>query len=429
MKRDLNLKVEHITRLEGHGDIVVDVQDGVLKEARLDIVEAPRFFESMLRGRRYDEAAVIGARICGICSVSHTCASLKATEKALGIMLSDRDVLLRKLSYNGEMVQSHVLHVMLLVAPDLLGVNSVFPLIETHKDAVLMAMRMKKLANDTCQVVGGGHVHGCAMVPGGLTHIPTTEELLGLKGRYEAAIEDVKATVELLSTLTIPEFDRETEYISLKLPDEYALYDGQIYSSDGGYMPVESYRQVANEYIVPHAAAKRARWHRDAYMVGALARVNNSYDQLLPLGKQAAEALGLTVPCHNPFMINVAQVVETAHCVEDSIRLIDQILETGLPEEVGAITPRAGSGVGAVEAPRGILFHDYEYDGNGAIVSANCIIPTAQNTGNIELDMKAIVPQLLDLPEDEISLTLQILVRAYDPCISCATHLLDVKFV
>ena len=194
-------------------------------------------------------------------------------------------------------------------------------------------------------------------------------------------------------------------------------------------MPVESYRQVTNEYIVPHAAARRARWHRDAYMVGALARVNNSYDQLLPLGKQAAEALGLTVPCHNPFMINVAQVVETAHCVEDSIQLIDQILEAGLPEEVGVITPRAGSGTGAVEAPRGILFHDYEYDGNGAIVSANCIIPTAQNTGNIELDMKAIVPQLLDLPEDEISLTLQILVRAYDPCISCATHLLDVKFV
>jgi len=425
---DMKFKVNHITRVEGHGNIVLDVEKGEIKDLKWEVVEAPRLFEAMLRGHRWDEAHHISCRICGICSVSHTSASLRATEAAMDIPISDQTLKLRKLIFHAEMIQSHVLHVYLLVAPDLLGVPSVFPLISSHTDVVLRAMRMKKLSNDISHVIGGRHVHPISMIPGGFSSLPKKSEVEELRERLEACKADLTATVELCATLSLPDFVRETEYISIRMPDEFAMYEGSVVSSDAGPMPLDRYKEVVNEFVVPHSTAKHARWHRNSYMVGALARVNNNYEMLHPQAKAAAEALGLKTPCYNPFMNNIAQVVEAAHSVYDACDIIDELLEKGIEREEFTVEPKAGRGIGVVEAPRGILFHDYTYGDDGRIVSANCVIPTNQNHESIEDDFRELVPQIMDQPQDDVRQTLEMLVRAYDPCISCSTHFLDVKF-
>ena len=429
MSKQIKIDVHHITRVEGHGDIVVDVVNGELKQCELHVTETPRFFEAMLLGRPYAEAAYITSRICGICAVGHATTSLRATEKALGVTLSEQTKLLRRLNFLGEMLDSHVLHAYMLVAPDLLNVGSVFPLAKTAPEVVLRALRMKKLAGDICQTVAGRHTHPIAMTVGGFTHLPKTAELYELRDRFAAIKPDLVATVELFQSLQMPEFERETEYMALRNDEAYGFIDGDVVSSDGGRWPVEEYRSLTNEVIRPHSSAKHCSNQRESYMVGALSRFNMNHDLLHPQAKSAAEALGLKPICTNPFMNTVAQVVEIAHCISEGEALLDELLRRELAwEEPAQPTRLSGEGVGACEVPRGILFHNYAID-EGKITAANCIIPTNQNVANVEADMRAMVPTLLDLPQPEIAHQLEMLVRAYDPCISCSTHMLDVKFV
>ncbi|MBK8901055.1 MAG: Ni/Fe hydrogenase subunit alpha [Anaerolineaceae bacterium] len=426
---NVKVNVHHLTRVEGHGNIVVDVVNGELKQCDLQIVETPRFFEAMLRGKPYQNASHITSRICGICAVGHATASLRASEVALGVELSEQTKLLRRLNFLGELLDSHVLHAYMLVAPDFLGAPSVIPLANTAPDVVLRALRMKKLAGDLCQAIAGRHTHPIAMVVGGFTHFPTANQLYQLRERFEAVREDVVATADLFQTLKLPQFERETEYIALRRDDGvYGFIDGDIVSTDGGKWPASAYKTVTNEYLVPHSSAKHAQNQRESYMVGALARFNVNHDLLHPVAKEVAAGLGLKPKATNPYLITVAQVVEIAHCVEEAIQLIDALLEREIAWEDPALpTRQSGEGVGACEVPRGTLFHHYVIE-EGQIVGANCIIPTGQNLANIELDMKALVPTLLDRTQQQITHALEMLVRAYDPCISCSTHLLDVRF-
>ncbi len=425
----LKVDVHHVTRVEGHGNIVVDVQDGVLTQCDLQIVETPRFFEAMLRGRSYADASHLTSRICGICAVGHATASLRATEQALGVTLSPQTTLLRKLNFHGEILDSHILHIYMLVAPDYLGLGSVIPLAQSAPDVVLRALRMKQLAGDLCAAICGRHTHPISMTVGGFTHFPKASDLQALRGRLVASRADCDETIELLKGLQFPDFERETEYVALHKEDDYCFIDGAIASSDGGTWELDDYRQVTNETIVRHSSAKHTRNQRDSYMVGALARFNINHDHLHPRAKAAAEALGLQPKVINPYLIAAAQAVEVVHCTEDAILLIDQLLEHGIKHEEPAPPTRlTGEGVGAAEVPRGTLFHHYRIE-DGIIVGANCVIPTGQNLANIELDMRALVPTILDRTQPEITLALEMLVRAYDPCISCSTHMLNVKFV
>jgi len=427
--KNINVNVDHITRVEGHGNIVVNVKEGKIEECKWEVVEAPRFFEAFVRGRSYLEIAHITSRICGICSIGHTLCSLQATEAAMGVKISEQTRLLRRILIQGENLQSHVLHSYFLAAPDFVGAPSVFPLVQTHPEVVVRALRMKKLANDLCDVFGGRTVHPITPTVNGFTKLPEIKDIKEIRRRLVAAGPDLEATLALFKTLKIPDFQRETEYISLKSKEEYALYEGVIASTDAGTTPVANYRNWTNEYLVPQSTAKYTKHVRDSYMVGALARFNNNHDQLPARAQKAAEELGLKAPCYNPFMNTVVQVVEVVHALDESIRLIDELLDKGLKEEDRRILLKAGRGVGSVDVPRGILFHDYTYDKNGICVEANCIIPTNQNHANIQKDMEALLPQVLDRPQEEIRLSLEMLVRAYDPCISCSTHLLKVEFV
>lgn len=424
--KTFDINVHYVTRVEGHGNIVVSVKDGRVQDAKFEVVESPRFFEAMLKGRRYDEAAHITSRICGICSPGHTTTSLRAMENALGIVPSEQTVLLRKLMVDSETIQSHILHTYFLVAPDFFNAPSVLPLAATHTDVVLRALRLKKLANEMGAVIGGRPVHPISMVLNGFTQLPTVRQLKDLRQKLADALPDLEATVDLFSTLTLPAFERETEYIALKSPAEYAFYDGDIASTDGGLTPVSDYLSKIKEHVVQHSTAKHAKAARQSYAVGALARINNNYSQLLPMAKRAAEKLGYKPISYNPFMNNIAQVIETAHAFESSLNIIDELLSRGIKEEDRRFEIRAGRGVGAVEVPRGLLIHDYTVDEKGIIQAANCIIPTNQNFANLDDDIRAIVPELMDKPKEEVTHLLEMLVRSYDPCISCAVHLIDL---
>ncbi|MEK6643122.1 MAG: Ni/Fe hydrogenase subunit alpha [Planctomycetota bacterium] len=430
----LTIDIKEITRVEGHGNISVRLDDGEITRLELQIVESPRFFEAFLRGRRYDEAPHITCRICGICSVGHTTASLKAVEAACGIEPSEQTKLLRKLILHGEQLQSHILHLYFLAVPDYLGVGSVIPLAKSHPDVVKRALRMKRLANDVCTVVGGRHIHPISLHVGGITHVPLPEQLRAIKLRLEGSRDDLMRTVEVFQGLNLPSLHRDTEYLSLKVVDngEYAFYDGDIVSTKNSRpTAVADYRSRVIETIAPHSAAKHCHTPLSpTYAVGALARFNNNHEQLHPSAKAVALSLNLTAPCDNPFHNNTAQLVETVHCTETAIELIDELLASGLALEPVIPPSRFGRGVGAAEVPRGILFHEYGLDAQGRIEDANLIIPTGQNLANIEEDMRVLVAQMLNAgaTKEEITLKLEMLVRAYDPCISCATHFLDVEW-
>lgn len=428
--KSVAINVEHVTRVEGHGNITVNVRNGVLEKCQLDIVEAPRCFEAMVRGKPYYQIQPITCRICGICSVAHSFASLRATEDAMGVELSEQTLLLRKLMLDGEYLQSHILHVLFLVAPDLLKVGSVFPLAASAPEVVLMALRMKKLGNDISAILGGRHVHPVAVQVGGFSYFPTVDELKSIQQRLIAYEKDLDTVVDLLAQLSFLDFEQETEYIALKKPDEFALYDGPLASSkQSDTVPQRNYRELVNEYIQPHSTAKHARARSESYMVGALARLQINNDLLSPKAKMVAQKLGFTAPTHNPFHNNVAQLIETAHCWEEALQITEELLRRGVQPEKPQVQVKAGRGVGIVEAPRGTLIHEYTYDDKGILLEANCIIPTGQNYANIERNMRGMVPQILDKSEDEIRLLCEMLVRAYDPCISCSTHLLEVEFV
>ena len=432
MSGTLDVNVHHVTRVEGHGNIIVKATDGTIEKVQWQVVEAPRFFEAMVRGRSYEDIQTIVSRICGICSASHSLASTKAVENALGIQVSEQSRKLRLLLLHGEQLESHVLHVGYLVAPDLLGQKSVVPLVASHPDLVLTIVRAHRLGNEWMELIGGRKTHPVSLRPGGFGKLPTEAQLAELKEKLAAIVPDLKAIAEAVLSVAdkLPAFDRPTEYIALTGADYYTFYDGEIGSTDTDQtVPVDRFESVVNEYVSEQSTAKWAKWHRDSYAVGALARFNLNSDKLLPLARSVAEMFGLQPGCCNPFMNSVAQIVEAVQIVEHGIQLIDELLDEGIKPEKPQVTVRAGEGAGAVEAPRGILFHRYAFDEKGKCTSANICIPTNQNHANIQKDFEALVPQIIDRSQDEVRLTLEMLVRSYDPCISCSTHFLDVQFV
>ena len=429
--KNIDINVQHLTRVEGHGNIVINVNEGKIDTVQWQVPEAPRFFEAMVKGREYNDIATITSRICGICSIGHTLASLKATEAAMDIEISETTRVLRELLLHGETLQSHILHVCYLVVPDLFKVNSVFPLIETHKDVVLLVTKIHRLANEWCDIIGGRTTHPIRARIGRFSKLPTKKELEDLKKRLTEGVDDLKKLADVVKSLAgaIPDFTRETEYLSLTNGSEYAFYDGHCTTTDiDKTIPANEYKRVVNEFVVSQSTAKYGKFTRGSFMVGALARYNNNYKQLTPTATSVAEILGLKGIHYNPYMNSIAQVVECVFAVERSIDHINWLLDNELQLENPEIEVKAGKGVGAVEVPRGILFHDYEYDDKGICVKANCVIPTNLNHNNIQLDFEKMVPEMMHLGEKELQFHLEMLVRAYDPCISCSTHLLNVEF-
>lgn len=424
MKSTRTIDIHHITRVEGHGNIKIRIHDGRLEEARWEVVETPRFFEAMLVGKKWENAPWISGRICGICSIGHTLASIRAVENGFGIVPTEQTRKLRLLLKHMETLQSHILHLYFLSAPDFLGVGSVFPLINSHPDVVMRAARMKQLANDVCDTIGGRRMHPTRTIVGGFTMVPEKKELVRFRTRLKDATDDLLKTAELFRTFNIPDFVRETEFVSLKGDDSYPFIGGDLASTDGVRKKEHEYKSMTNEYLVEQSTSKWSRLSRQSLAVGALARVNNNYNLLHPIAKEIAASFGLKPVNHNPYMNNIAQLVECVHVVMDSLSIIDELTGSTWQEPRQPVTPKSGLGVGAVEVPRGILYHAYEFDKDGRIMHCDCVIPTSQNHANIQHDLQELATKfaLKGANDRDIELLAQMLVRSYDPCISCSVH-------
>lgn len=417
------LTVEHVARIEGHGTISVDVDAGVVTDIRMDIVEPARLFEAMVVGRRFDEAPLITSRICGICSPNHAITSIKALEAALGVEISERTRLLRSLMLYGSYLQNHATHLYLFAAPDFVGLPSVFPLAQTHPEVVRRALHIKKLGNELTTIVGGRPVHPITAVIGGFSAEPTSHELEALATALHAVANDAAETVALFAGFEVPEFVSAGEMLALRADADYAVYDGEVCALDAGWCrPPREYREFVTETTVAHSNAKHATVDGRTFMVGALARVNLSWDRLLPSARVVASKAGLRPVTRNTFHNNLCQAIELVDAAERCALLCERLISEGGSSAPVPFTVKAGEGTAATEAPRGTLYHTLALGDDGLITAGDVITPTAQNLANLEADMRAYAPTVAHLPEDEFILAIERLVRAYDPCLSCAVH-------
>jgi len=425
MKRiQCEIKVQPLTRVEGHGNINIRIREGKVRAARWEVVEAPRFFEALLTGKHFENAPYLCGRICGICSIGHTLASVRAIEQAFGIEVPHPIQLLRLVLKHMETLQSHVLHLFFLAAPDFFNTSSVLPLLERRPEVVGIALRLKQLANDGADILGGRRIHPSRVVVGGFTMLPDREELALLKERLEQAQDDLHQTVALFAGLETPEFKRECLLVSLEGKERYPFIGGKIMTSEGSVAAEEEYDRFIQEYTVKRSTAKWCKVSGKSFAVGALARVCNNFSLLHPKAQEAAQELGVILNRTNPLYNNHAQVVECVHVVHEAQALIGQLLDLPPFEPRVPVAPRPGRGVGAVEVPRGTLYHAYTFDDSGRILSADCVIPTNQNHARIDQDIKLLARQgaAAGLTDHQIEHLAQMLVRAYDPCISCSVH-------
>lgn len=426
------IKVEHLARVEGHGGITVELDGDAVSQVRFDLFEGARLLESLIKGRSYEDVAQIVSRICAICSAAHSLTSIKATEAAFGVEVSPQTHMLRDLLYRGESIESHALHLFCLAAPDYLGYTSATALAADYPDAVKMGLRLKKLGNLIQDTIGGRAIHPVNVVPGGFGKLPSVDQLNALRAGLLEALEDCKATLNLLATLPPADFcESPTVFAGIDMKGDYGYYRGDeiTVKANGKQKKVKAadYRSLTNEKAVPHAHAKHSSFDGKPFMVGALARLTVNAAP----NDRAAEAikrLGLKLPSGNPMDNNKAQAVELIYDVERALCAVDKLLRTGLTEAPRVpVKPKAGTGTAVTEAPRGILFHSYTYDADGNIVSGDVITPTAINAASIEDHFRHAVEQSMDKSVPALTRKLEMIARAYDPCISCSVHLIQKK--
>ena len=422
------INVNYLARVEGEGALYIRSQGDKVEACELRIFEPPRFFEGFLRGRYFTEAPDITARICGICPVAYMMGSSHAMEAIAGVnpgteIPQIRE--LRRLLYCGEWIESHVLHIYMLHAPDFMDYPDAIAMGRDYPELVRSALRLKKLGNSIMSLLGGREIHPVNVRVGGFYKAPTKAELRGLVDELEWGVEAAEQTARLVSRLPFPRFEQDYEFISLRHPEEYPFNEGRMVSNKGMDVPINEYDDVLKEEHVAHSTALQSRVvGRGPAHMGPLARYANNRDKLTPRARAAAEAAGLGVACFNPFKSIIARAVEVIFACEEALRLIDHYKE---PSAAYVETPpRAGTGYGATEAPRGICYHRYTVDDQGIIQDGKIVAPTSVNQAVIEHDLSRYVAPLLSLPDDEIKAYCEQAIRNYDPCISCSTHFLDL---
>jgi sulfhydrogenase subunit alpha len=415
------IRVDQLARVEGEGSLFVKVNDGNVVDVKLKIFEPPRFFEAFLRGRMYTEAPDITARICGICPVAYQMSAVNAMEDLFGVTVDPQVRNLRRLIYCGEWIESHVLHIYMLHAPDFLGFEDALLLAKEKPELVKNALKMKKIGNDIVRIVGGREIHPVNVRVGGFYRVPAKSELAPLIEQLKWGRDEAVATARLVSTFVFPEFDLDYEFVALRHPDEYPMSEGRIISSGGLDLPVREFEFHFEERHVAHSNALHGfEKGLGMYCVGPMARFNLNHDLLSPLARQVAEDLHLVPPVRNPFKSIIVRSIEAIEAYSEALRIIEQYEPPESP--IVSFEPLAGIGFGASEAPRGMLYHRYRVGDDGLIKDAKIVPPTAQNQPRIEEDVRKFVSRNIDMPREELTWKCEQAVRNYDPCISCATH-------
>jgi len=419
------IKVDYLARVEGEGALYVKIKGDTVTDVKLKIFEPPRFFEAFLRGRMYSEASDITARICGICPVAYQMSAVHAMEHAFGDTIVGQLRELRRLIYCGEWLESHVLHVYMLHAPDFLGYPDVMHMAQDYPDIVKRGLQMKKAGNAIVALLGGREVHPVNVRVGGFYRAPSKQELgqldEKLKWGRDAALETIRWTAQF----PFPDFEQDYEFVALRHPTEYPFNEGRLVSNKGLDISVQEYEDHFSEEHVPYSNALHSVLkERGAYFVGPLARYNLNFDRLSPLAQQAARDAGLAPDCRNPFKSIIVRSVEILYAFDEALRIIEGY---EMPDQPAIeLHPRAATGHACTEAPRGILYHRYQLNDEGLILDAKIVPPTSQNQKTIETDLRHYVEQAIELPVEQLTWQCEQAIRNYDPCISCATHFLKL---
>jgi coenzyme F420-reducing hydrogenase alpha subunit len=420
----MNIKINHIAKIEGHTGFMASVLQGDVKSAKFEVQEGVRLIEGILIGRHYKDMPVIAQRICGICPVVHNLTSIKAIENAMKIEVSEETKKLRRVMEHAQFIHSHALHLFFLSLADFLDIENDLQLVKEYPEETKKAVKIREYGMEIIKVIGGRVVHPLTNEVGGFKKVPTAEEIQHLIVKGEEILPVVLELAAFFKTIKIPNFSRPTEYISLRTKGEYAIYDGSVVSNKGLSIDTQQFEENFHEFQRPKEIIKRVqRDGKTSYMVGAIARINNNHEKLNINANKYLQSLEFNMPDYNPFHNVLYQMVEVIHCVEDSVKLLRELSHANLENAVTKeYKIQEGSAVAAVEAPRGTLYYWVDIDAKGYIKNVNIITPTAQFLTHLEDDIAAFIPGILDKDEKAMERKMRAFIRAYDPCISCAVH-------
>jgi coenzyme F420-reducing hydrogenase alpha subunit len=425
----MKITVPHIHKIEGEAGFWAKVtRTGKIEELKFQTLLGLRQIEGILIGRRYFEVPIVVSRICGICPVPHILGACAALENALNVKVSEQTILLRKLLLAANIIHSHTLHLFFLSLPDFFNIENDVELLKKFKKESKAALSVRDLALEIAKVVGGRAVHPITPIVGGFTKIPEKEKLKEILEKIPKAIEDANLLIETFKKIEYPEFERETLFASVFNGKNYPYYLEKIVKIGEEKFTFSDFYSVQIEEDLKSPPVKRVKFKGKAYMLGAIARVKNNGEFLTKSSKEKFEEfLKERKISEEKFFNNIfhnlfSQAIEVLHFLEISQELLKEILKLPLKEEKSEIKFYSTSGLSALEAPRGTLFHYYEIDKDGRILNCNIITPTAQFLHNIEEDLKVLLPKILKLKRKEQIRKIRSLIRIYDPCISCATH-------
>ena len=426
-ERSRELTVSGLARVEGEGALRITVRDGQVTRAELNIYEPPRFFEAFLRGRSYTEPPDLTARICGICPVAYQTSACNAIEQACGAELTEPLADLRRLLYCGEWISSHALHIYLLHAPDFLGYPDAISLARDHRDIVERGLELKKTGNAILELVGGRAIHPVNVRVGGFYRAPSPAELRPLAERLRRALDLALDTVRWAATFEFPDLELDHDLLAARDAGRYPLERGSLATTSGLSFPASEFPDHVTEEQVPHSTALHATLDGHRYLTGPLARYSLNSAALSPAARQAAAGAGLGEQCRNPFRSILVRGVEVVCAVEEALRIIGAYERPPRPSV--EVAPRAGTGHGVSEAPRGLLYHRYELDGDGLIRAATIVPPTSQNLAVIEDNLRLLVGANLGRDDESLTALCEQAIRNHDPCISCAAHFLSLTIL
>jgi len=428
-----NISIKNLSKIEGHLDMDLTIEDNKVKEVQFKIMENKRFFEKAILGKPFLAVPQLLSRICGTCSVAHEMAAIEAVENALGYQPSEQTITLRKLMMYGLMIRDHALHLYIFSLPDILNKDSILELDENNEIEHQLLHDMfdvKKAGNNLSTIIGGRAVHAPFVSIGGFLKYPTPEEIQ--KSRDE--LLSIRSKIFLLMKVFDEcgfSLERETKFVAMKTKD-YSFLEGDVLCSEGGFCVQEKYfRQQLKEVVIPYSTAKAYQILGQEYMVGSLARVNINKDALHKNTQKDAANFISRFPSIDIYKNNLAQAIEILHSIDHAVEILENLKINNVP--VDKLTPKEGEGVGVIEAPRGTLYHYVKTDAQGLITDAEVVVPTAQNQINIENDIKHLVQDRLNrdkekMDKQKVSLEIEKLIRAYDPCMSCATHFLEINW-
>jgi coenzyme F420-reducing hydrogenase alpha subunit len=429
------INLEHVTKVEGHAEVDISIKDGKVERAHVHSVEGARYFEGLIKGRKYDEVTLITSRICGICSSGHTICSLKAIENAFGMEASNQTQLMRELITIGERIRSHASHIYFFCLPDYLGYSSAIDMAREYSAEVKDAMEIVRVGNELIKLIGGRDMHPFVSVVGGFTKIHSPEEFDKMKDEIIGIIPAIKRTIELFASIEVPKYKKDdTVFLSLDNHKSFPLHTGDLITNTKKKIKLKDYKKFIEETFHEGSTAKFATISGKEYTTGALARINNSYKRLSVNTKDMIKKLDLKFPSTNLFDQNLAQALEILHWAERAITILEN--HKFHSEERQKVVLKEGvkeyRGIAAIEVPRGILFHDYTFDKNGILTNANIITPTVQNLPDMEVNVRSYLNEVLEKEpqkdKDELVLEIEKMVRAFDPCFSCSTHFLKVNW-